>query len=1008
MLKEELYINGESVELIGSLNPNLTFNIADIAKPDTRKADFSKTIELPASKKINKIFEHIFDLNTDLQTFNPNLKTNVTYLVNGEVQIDGYLQIKSIKNKDGEIIYNCIIIGRIGNFIADLQNNELTDLDLSSLDHTYTKANQSATWNLPLTTDYVYPMINYGVNYGTLEAGTENWTVPSLYPAIKAKKYIDAIFDSAGYTYTSSFFNSTLFNTLIIPFNNKEFNLDDTAIQNRIIEVNTPQETVGSNAFVTPLQTTSTSAYDANFIKYTNEVRDTGNVYNNSTGILEIQVGKAGYYNLSTMLQLQGVFTTPSAALGSGASYVSNGFIEGHIQVRRYSSANAFIEHLDTLSYGISPDTAFPANTAPATVTNAANPTGAVSSNSTDLLHTFGIININGIGYINIFDANASLGINPNSNAVRNQFTINVDNVYLNEGEKVRIVLQYAVRQRYGIPLVPGFWHSTNAPDVAVAGGSYQLNLLSGYLKTEYLNREITEGSLVSMNSTIPRKVKQKDFIMSLVKMFNLYIQPDPNNEKNLLIEPRDDFYTNTIVDWSSKLDISQEVESKPMGALNFKEYLFTYKQDKDYYNKLYFDTWEEVYGQDDFRLVNEFVTNEYKTSVIFSPTPSVGQNWYDRVLPTIIKFDDNNGVQKIESNIRILQWGGMKATGQQWVHRDADNNTTSYSTYPYAGMFDDPYTPNNILDFGLGNEIYYSNVFDKVITFSNNTLVNKYYSKFLQEITDNNSKIVTGYFYLSPSDIKQLSFKDQYYFENQYFRLNKIENYNPSNPITKCEFLKIKLSNTFNATVRSSFGGGGSIGTRDTVPKFSIGQSNLINNNAVSNLNQKVIGSNNYISPNARGVSVMGDNNKVFSNTRNIQINGSNNIVESGLSNVQLINSNDQTVTNSNTTYVNNTITGPGASKTITLDEKAQPNIQVYFCDSSAGDIDIIFPVASSIVIGKTWTFKKVNSSNQVILTASSISTTIDGSSTYTLNSHYKYVTIQWDGNEFLITSNN
>ena len=56
MVKEELYINGESVELLESLNPNLTFNIADIANPDQRKADFSKTINLPASKKINKIF----------------------------------------------------------------------------------------------------------------------------------------------------------------------------------------------------------------------------------------------------------------------------------------------------------------------------------------------------------------------------------------------------------------------------------------------------------------------------------------------------------------------------------------------------------------------------------------------------------------------------------------------------------------------------------------------------------------------------------------------------------------------------------------------------------------------------------------------------------------------------------------------------------------------------------------------------------------------------------------
>jgi len=492
---------------------------------------------------------------------------------------------------------------------------------------------------------------------------------------------------------------------------------------------------------------------------------------------------------------------------------------------------------------------------------------------------------------------------------------------------------------------------------------------------------------------------------MSLVKMFNLYMQPDPNNERNLIIEPRDDFYSNDIIDWSNKLDISKDIESKPMGALNFKEYLYTYKQDKDYYNKQYFDTWEEIYGQDDFTLVNQFVNGQYKTEVIFSPTPSVGQSWYDRVLPTIIKFDNNNGVLKTESNIRILQWGGMKATGQQWVHRDADNNTTNYSTYPYAGMYDDPYNPTTLLDFGLSNEVYYSNVFDKVITFSNNTLFNKYYSKFLQEITDNNSKIVSAYFYLNPSDIKQLSFSKQYYFENQYFRLNKIENYNPSNPITKCEFLKIKLTNDFTPTTAATYGGKKSIGG-NAAPLFSIGQSSLKNGNVVNNLNQKAIGSNNYISANARGVNVIGDSNKVFSNTKNIQISGNNNTVESGLENVQLINTSNQTVTNSDTTYVNGTITGPGATRTITTNDKADINVQIYFCDSSAGNIDIIFPLG--IVIGKTWTFKKVNSSNQVTLTASSISTTIDGASTYTLNSHYKYVTIQWDGTQFLITSNN
>ena len=280
MLKEELYINGERIELLESLDPNLTFNIADIAKPDQRKADFSKTINLPGSKKINKIFEHIFELGADLQTFNPNNKTDVIYLVNGEVAIDGFLRLMSINNTDGEIVYNCVIIGRVGNFIYDLQDSKLEDLDLSSLDHTYTKANQTATWNYPLTTDYVYPMINYDRNYAGL-AFSENWNVEDFFPAIKAKKYIDAIFDEAGYSYTSNFFDSAFFNTLIIPFNSRDFKIGESGILNRIFIADTPQIQGTSNTYVNPTEYLgSINTFDDDDIKFTNEVYDAANVYN--------------------------------------------------------------------------------------------------------------------------------------------------------------------------------------------------------------------------------------------------------------------------------------------------------------------------------------------------------------------------------------------------------------------------------------------------------------------------------------------------------------------------------------------------------------------------------------------------------------------------------------------------------------------------------------------------------------------------------------------------------
>ena len=309
------------------------------------------------------------------------------------------------------------------------------------------------------------------------------------------------------------------------------------------------------------------------------------------------------------------------------------------------------------------------------------------------------------------------------------------------------------------------------------------------------------------MNNAIPKKVKQKDFFMALVKMFNLYVMSDTQNDKTLFIEPRDDFYNSTINNWSQKLDVSKKLEFLPMGALDSKEYLFTYKQDKDYYNELYNTTWDEIYSQELNGITNDFITNTYKTEVLFSPTPSKGIIDNDRIIPSIIKTDDSGQAQRTESNIRILQWGGMKATIQGWKHTESSGASTDYFTYPYCGMYDDPYSPTVDIGFGLTKEIYYDNSFYPIV-WTNNNLYNKYYKKFIEEITDTNSKIVKGWFYLRPGDITKLSFRQLYFFDEAYFRLNKVENYNPSSPITKCEFLKIKDADTFTPTTATATGG--------------------------------------------------------------------------------------------------------------------------------------------------------------------------------------------------------
>jgi hypothetical protein len=842
-------------------------------------------------------------------------------------------------------------------------------------------------------------MINYDVNYGTLNSGTENWPVSTLFPAVKAKKYLDLIFESIGYTFTSTFLTSNFFNSLIIPFSSSDFKFSETEVLTRLFNVNTPQLTSNSNTFVNPIYydvVNIATDYNSEFIKYTNEISDVSNSYNTTTGVYEVIAGKSGSYNIEGMLQLQGVFNAPSVtATGGFGTWKLNSAIVGYIKLNKYDSNGNFLSTLSTVNYGITKPGSIAAL---GTLTTASNPTTTSGE----------------YFYFTVSFGKLSRAYIRNNNSTCNEFFVNANNVFLNENESVKVELTYSLGHFNDTRSLFTFredWYTTYglSNQQSSTNATYKLNILNGHLRNTVINSGLVEGNTITMNTAIPINVKQKDYVMSLVKMFNLYIQPDTQNNKNLIIEPRDDFYSNVVTDWSSKLDKSQDIESKPMGALNFKEYLYTYKQDKDYYNELYFDTWGEVYGQDDFTLGNQFLKNKHKTEIIFSPTPSVGQDWYDRVLPTIIKYDDTNGVQRTESNIRILQWGGMKSTGQQWTHTNDAGVDTNYSTYPYAGMYDDPYTPTQILEFGLTNEIYYSNGFNRVITFTNNGLFNKYYSKFIQEITDTNSKIVTGYFYLSPSDIKNLSFSSQYYFEGQYFRLSKIENYNPINPITKCEFLKIKLSDVFQSG--TAIGNGGIKGniSGDKVPTFSNGNQTLKHNNSLGNISQNVVGSNNYISRSARGIKIIGDSNTVNANSKNVQITGNNNFINPGCSNVNLINCNNQSVVSSDVTYINNEITsGAGSTVTITSDTTANINVQNYLCDTSGGNITISFLSAENITIGKIWTIKKLHSTNNVRISTFSIGSTIDGAESTNLTSQNKYVSIQWNGTEFLIISNN
>lgn len=332
---------------------------------------------------------------------------------------------------------------------------------------------------------------------------------------------------------------------------------------------------------------------------------------------------------------------------------------------------------------------------------------------------------------------------------------------------------------------------------------SSAVNLTAGRFIVEPANGlsiEISIGDTIGMNSVIPKNIRQIDFLLAIVKMFNLYVYEDKYDTNLIYLEPYINYYSTdsaNAVDWTGKLNRDKPLKSKPMSELNAKIYKLKYKSDSDYYNDLYKKRYNEGYGDRVYDSEFEFTDQVKEFEVVFSGTPLVGYVGEEKVYSTIFK-QSNGAEENTDSNIRILQTKKITGVASWKITNNAGATTLNTLTrYGYAGHFNDPDAPTDDLNFGATRELFF------VLTNGvlNNNQFNVYWSTYMAEITDKDSKLLTGRFYLTPKDILQLDFSKYVYLDGVLFRLNSIKNYNASKP-DDCEVELLKVGHTtYNGT---------------------------------------------------------------------------------------------------------------------------------------------------------------------------------------------------------------
>jgi hypothetical protein len=317
---------------------------------------------------------------------------------------------------------------------------------------------------------------------------------------------------------------------------------------------------------------------------------------------------------------------------------------------------------------------------------------------------------------------------------------------------------------------------------VPVTANTYIVTITSANINLAQITSQIVDvayNGVVSINENLPKGIFQKDFFLSVCKMFNLYVYQDNINERQINISPYIDFYSSAVtnsLDWSQKIDMAATMSIKPMSQLNARYYAYKYTPDSDYYNDNYQKKYGQSYGDNLYDSEFDFVKDTASTQIIFAPSVLKLHSGQDKYHTDIYKLSNNNTQEDpMDSVIRILI--AKKKTGvTQWkIQQDGGGTLATITSYGYAGHLDDPNNPTIDINFGVPKELQFP-----ANTYPTNNLFNTYHLPYLLEITDMESKLLSCKVYLNTLDIYNLDFSKYIWINGVLFRLNKVDGYNP------------------------------------------------------------------------------------------------------------------------------------------------------------------------------------------------------------------------------------
>jgi len=668
--------------------------VADVSDIERRNTSYSKTLTLPSTAKNQQLFGNIFDISVSNdyivgdvnigQNFNPAKQAQAQIFLDNVKIFDGVLRMMKINSKEGDIVYEVNMFGRLRDILHELGDKTLADLDFDDYDHVWNRTNIEASWSRTDWVDgaqnYVYPLVDYGYSVDSI-----TYPITNFKPAVFVSEILKRIFDEANFQVTAPIFSSVYFRKLLLITAEKTITKESTTLLHQ-----TP---------VLYQQEVTTDASFSRLLNFSSTLASGFTIQNSGT---RFRWNKTQNLNTGLTLNLR----------------------------LSFESLQAFTENVWTIS---------------------------VLKNGSEILYSARNVNFISVGQFYLWDVEITGGIDL---AFNDYFEIRLKGEIAGSGTNTQLQTEVVVA-----PI--GSFKIGNTVPVAV---------------------ELEQEDTMKIEYTLPKSLKQRDFLKSIISMYNLYVTQDRLRTNVLEIIPYNEFYRtfkDQALDWSDKLDQSKEISITPLSELSAKEYRLTFDDDSDYWSTSYKTKFNEAYGESRTIIDNDFILDTKTVKVVFSP-PVMREQVAGQIMIHLYKVE--NGV-KIPDNFkpRIAYWKPQVAC-PAWKIRYAGNVDVTYTNYPYAGHLDDPIAPNTDVLFANPREVYFS-----IGVYPGVNLYKEYYEGLITSIGDRNSRLLEGYFYLTPTDIMNLDFRTIVKVGVHYFQLEKVDKYNPiANGLSYVSLFKI------------------------------------------------------------------------------------------------------------------------------------------------------------------------------------------------------------------------